>query len=210
MPLSSGMRPLWRIGYWLLYSIARVAFGLKIEGRQLVPKAGGLIIASNHLSNMDAPLVGVGVGVRELHFLAKAGLFKGSKFFTWLISYFNAIPLKGSGGSVETFRRIVGLLKKGNAVVIFPEGTRSRTGLMQEPQVGLGYLATKTGVDILPVYLKGTNARLLDLVLRRSQFVVRFGQPIDPVTISGNMNRKAQYRRISEEVMRSIVTLAEK
>ena len=207
---SPGMRPVWRIGYWLLYSIARVVFGLKIEGRQLVPRTGGLIIASNHLSNMDAPLVGVGVGVRELHFLAKAGLFESAKFFTWLISCFNAIPLKKTGGSVEALRRIDELLKKGNAVVIFPEGTRSKTGLMQEAQVGLGYLAAKTGANVLPVYLKGTNARLLNLVLRRSEFVVRFARPIDPTTIGGSMAKKDRYRKISEEVMRSIVMLAER
>lgn len=210
MPHSSGMRPVWRIGYWLLYLIARVAFGLKIEGRQLVPRAGGLIIASNHLSNMDPPLVGVGVGVRELHFLAKESLFVGSKFFASLISLLNAIPLKDSGASVEALKRIVELLKKGSAVLIFPEGTRSRTGVIQEPQVGLGYLAAKTGANILPVYLKGTNARLLDLVLRRSEFLVRFARPIDPATIGGSMTGKDRYRKISEEVMRSIVTLAER
>ncbi len=210
MPLSPGMRPEWRIGYWLLYLVARVVFGLKIEGRQFVPRTGGLILAPNHLSNMDAPLVGIGVGVRELHFLAKAGLFRGTKFFAWLISHFNAIPLKEGKTSVEALRRIVGLLKNGNAVVIFPEGTRSKTGVMQEPQVGLGYVAAKTGVSVLPVYLKGTNARLLDLILRRSRFVVRFAQPIDPVTISGKANRKDLYRKISEEVMRSIVMLAER
>lgn len=209
MPLSPGMRPVWRIGYWLLYSIGRVAFGLKIEGRQLVPRTGGLIVASNHLSNLDPPLVAVGVGVRELHFLAKESLFRSSKFFAGLISLLNAIPLKHGGASVEAIKRIVELLKKGDAVLIFPEGTRSKTGVMKEPEIGLGYVAVKSGVSILPVCLKGTNARLLDLFLRRKRITVRFAQPIDPLAIDGNMSKKDRYRSISEEVMRSIGLLAQ-
>lgn len=204
------MQLLWRVGYWLLYPIARVVLGLRIEGRQLVPRTGALIVASNHLSNIDPPVLGVGVGVRELHFLAREDLFQGMKFFAWLITHLNAIPLKKGRASIGAFKRVVGLLKKGGAIVIFPEGTRSKTGTLLEPQIGLGYLAAKSGAHIVPACLKGSNARLMDLFLRKHPFVVRFAQPIDAVNIGKNMRRKERYRRISEEVMRSIDMLAQK
>lgn len=209
MPLSPGMQLLWRVGYWILYPIARVVLGLRIEGRQLVPRTGALIVASNHLSNIDPPVVGVGVGVRELHYLAREDLFQGMKFFAWLITRLNAIPLKKGGTSIEAFKRVIGLLKKGGAVVIFPEGTRSKTGTLLEPQIGLGYLAAKSGARIVPACLKGSNARIVDLFLRKSRFIVRFTQPIDPVDIGKNMNRRERYRKISEEVMKRIETLVQ-
>ena len=208
MPLSPGMQLRWRVGYWILYAIARFGMGLRIEGRQNVPRTGALIVAPNHLSNIDPPLVGVGVGVRELHFLARHDLFEGMKFFAWLIRNLNAIPLKKGKVSLEAFRGVIDILKRDEAVVIFPEGTRSRTGRLQEPQIGLGYLAMKSGARILPTYLEGTNERVIDLVMRRRPLLVRFAQPLDPMKIAENAQRRERYRRISEEVMNSIIALA--
>lgn len=208
MPLSPGMQLRWRIGYWLLYSIARFGMGLRIEGRQFVPRTGALIVASNHLSNIDPPIVGVGVGVRELHFLARHDLFEGMRFFAWLITQLNAIPLRKGKASIDAFREVIGVLRKGNAVVIFPEGTRSKSGELLEPQIGLGYLAVKSGAKILPVCVTGTNERVIDLVLRKRHFTVRFAQPLDPMKIAGDSERREKYRRISEEVMNSIRVLA--
>jgi 1-acyl-sn-glycerol-3-phosphate acyltransferase len=198
----------WRIGYWILYPIARFGLGLRIEGRQNVPRTGALIVASNHLSNIDPPLIGVGVGVRELHYLARHDLFEGMKFFGWLIRQLNAIPLKKGRVSIEAFRGVIDILGRDQAVVIFPEGTRSKTGSMLEPQIGLGYLAFKSGARILPAYLLGTDARVMDLVLRRRPFLVRFAKPLDPMKIAGDVDRRERYRRISEEVMNSIRALA--
>jgi 1-acyl-sn-glycerol-3-phosphate acyltransferase len=146
--------------------------------------------------------------VRELHFLARHDRFEGMKFFGWLIRQLNAIPLKKGKVSIEAFRGVIEILKKDKAVVIFPEGTRSKSGELQEPQIGLGYLAAKTGASILPAYLGGTNARVVDLILRRRPFVVRFAQPLDPMNMAQNMDRRERYRRISEEVMNSIRALA--
>jgi 1-acyl-sn-glycerol-3-phosphate acyltransferase len=200
----------WRIGYWLLYPTARIVFGMRIEGRQLVPRTGPLIVAPNHLSNIDAPIIGVGVGVRELHYLAKEGLFARRKVFAWLISHLNAVPLRKGAASIESIRAAMKMLREGKAVVIFPEGTRNRAGGFLEPQVGLGYLAAKSGVRILPTYIGGTDKRMADLFLRKSEFLVRFGEPIDPMAIDGDMGKKDRYRVISEEVMKSIRALSQK
>ncbi len=203
------MQLLWRIGYWLLLPIARIGLGLKVEGRQYVPRTGALIVASNHLSHIDPPLIGVAVAVRELHFLARHDLWNSSKFFGWLITKLNAIPLRKNGASVETFRTAMNLLRGGNALMIFPEGTRSKTGRLQEPQFGLGYIALKSGARILPVHVRESNARVVDLMTRRSRLAVRFGEPLDPLKIGEGLGRREKYRRISEEVMNSIRLLGE-
>jgi 1-acyl-sn-glycerol-3-phosphate acyltransferase len=203
------MQLLWRTGYWVLLPIAKIGLGLEVEGRQFVPRTGALIVASNHLSHIDPPLIGVAVAIRELYFLARHDLWKSSKFFGWLITKLNAIPLRKDGASIETFRTAMNLLKGGKALMIFPEGTRSKTGRLQEPQIGLGYIASKSGARILPVHVRDSNARVVDLMRRRSRLAVKFGEPLDPLKIGEGLGKKERYRRISEEVMNSIRLLGE-
>jgi len=168
------MTPRWYFARWLGFWIAAV-LGLKVIGRENVPAAGPLIIASNHASYFDPPLVGYAVN-RECFFMAKRGLFETSKFFTWLITFYHAFPITG----VETIKRALAVLKRGFALVIFPEGTRGQNGMLLPFHPGVGYLARKVRAPVIPVYIANSRRSLRKLVSRRHRLTVAIGEPIAP------------------------------
>lgn len=201
------MRFHYRISWLFLNLVERLLFGFVVKGRNLVPKTGAVIIASNHVSYCDPPVVGSGVP-REVYFLAKEELFRNAAF-GWLIRQYNAIPLRRSVGDVGALKKAVGLLKKGHAVLMFPEGTRSLSGRLLKPKPGVGMIACMTSTPVVPAYVTGTN-RLGDAFLRRTRFVVSFGEPLTASDLeSVREPDKEFYGRFTEEVMRRIACLAE-
>jgi 1-acyl-sn-glycerol-3-phosphate acyltransferase len=104
----------WFIPWLFAFPLLKILTGIKINGS--MQKKGPCIVACNHASALDPPVIGI-TACREVYFLAKIGLFNLSKFFTWLIRAYNAIPVTG----IQGLRTAVRLLKKGKAVVIFPE-----------------------------------------------------------------------------------------
>ena len=199
------MRIHYRLSWMFLNLVERVLFGFMVTGRERIPKTGAVIIASNHISYYDPPVVGSGVP-REVFFLAKEELFR-NRVFGWLISRYNAIPLRRSGGDVGALKKAVGLLKQGRAVLMFPEGTRSLTGRLLKPKPGVGMIAALTSSPVVPAYVKGTN-RLGDAFLRKSKLEVVFGEPIVPPGKTGVEQEKKDYGAITQEVMRRIADLA--
>jgi 1-acyl-sn-glycerol-3-phosphate acyltransferase len=197
----------YRLSWLFLNMVERVLFGFLVTGREKIPMTGGVIIASNHISYCDPPVVGSGVP-REVHFLAKEELFR-NRLFGWLIGKYNAIPLRRSVGDVGALKKAVDLLKHGRAVLMFPEGTRSLTGKLLKPKPGVGMIAALTSAPVVPVYVKGTN-RLRDALLRRTRLEVVFGDPVEPVEGDGGRAAgKADYGFITQEVMRRIADLAQ-
>lgn len=182
---------------WLLiYPLLKLLTGIEIEGR--IPKKGPVILAPNHVSFLDPPVVGA-TACREIYFLAKADLFRSSKFFAWLISTYNAISLEGTSG----VRRAIRILKKGNAVVIFPEGTRSRKKVMLPFHEGVGYLSINFGIPVIPVYITNSNKRFISLMLRINQLKIKFGNVICPHGYKKTRKDFARFAtRIRDEVLR--------
>ena len=189
----------------LLNLLERIIFGFRVSGRDLIPREGGVIIASNHISYCDPPVVGSGVP-REIYFMAKEELFRNPAF-AWLIRTYNAIPLRRSIGDVGAVKKAVGLLKQGKAVLMFPEGTRSLSGRFLKPKPGVGMIAALASVPVVPAFVTGTN-RLGSAVLRRSRLVVAFGEPVVPERDRTGSGGREGYLKISEEVMRRIAGLA--
>jgi 1-acyl-sn-glycerol-3-phosphate acyltransferase len=201
------MRFHYRMAYLILNVIARVLFGLVTRGGERVPMTGGVIIASNHISYCDPPIVGCGVP-REMHYMAKEELFKNPAFGAVIRSY-NAIPLKRSVGDMGAFRKAVRLLKQGRAVLMFPEGTRSLSGRLLKPKAGVGMIGVLTSVPIVPVYVEGTN-NLGAAFLRRGRLRVTCGEPVIPSDSKVEaVDEREQYRKVTDEVMRRIASLAE-
>jgi 1-acyl-sn-glycerol-3-phosphate acyltransferase len=194
----------YRVSWLFLNFLERLLFGFLVTGRDRIPCSGGVIIASNHISYFDPPIVGSGVP-REVHFLAKEELFR-NKLFGWLIRSYNAIPLRRSVGDVGAFKKAVTLLKQGRAVLMFPEGTRSLTGRLLKPKPGVGMIAALTASPVVPAYVRGTN-RLGDAFLRRARLRVAFGEPVIPPAVG--RGAKEAYSDITSEVMRRIAALAE-
>lgn len=141
---------------WLLASIlARLYFRLSIRGYWNIPKSGPVIVVANHSSHLDPPLIG-GTLPRRMIFLAKAELFEGAvlgRAITWL----GAFPIKRGGGDRAAIRAAVEVLRKGNALLMFPEGNRSLDGELREAKTGVAMLLQQVPeATIVPVRIEGT------------------------------------------------------
>ncbi len=187
----------WFIPWLFAFPLLKILTGIKINGS--IPKKGPCIVACNHASALDPPVIGI-TACREVYFLAKVGLFNLSKFFTWLIRAYNAIPVTG----IQGLRTAVRLLKKGKAVVIFPEGTRSRKGYILPFNPGVSYLAINLGVPVIPVYISNSNKKFISLILRINQLKIKFGKPVYPV---GYKRDRENYDRFGAKLKEEIIKL---
>lgn len=178
----------------IVYFFFRAAGRLDIQGQENIPQKGGVIIAANHRSFADPPLIGVSTP-REVHFLAKEELFR-FKPFGWLIRNLNAHPLNRAG-DVGAFKLAERLLSKGYALIIFPEGTRSKTDKFGKFKLGAAMLASRTGCAIVPTYVH--NSAYLKQFRRLR---VMFGAPLYP-TLYGS------YEEMIHDVMKKIQKLKE-
>ena len=161
-------------------------------GMENLPKKGPVIIASNHRSYIDPPIIG-SVVHRDFHFLAKKELFN-FKPFGWFITKLNAHPLNRASG-IAALRAAQEILDENGVVILFPEGRRSPSDQLLKPKSGVGMLALKTGVPVVPAYIH--NSGHLKEFKRVS---VYFGVPIDP-------KKFKSYDALAEEVMAQIQKL---
>lgn len=203
------MKLRYRIGTKIIYWIWSSLFDFKVDGRKNIPVSGGVIIAANHLSNFDPPLIGTGVWSKECYYFTKRGLFVGNKFNAWLIRTFNAYEVDTEKPSKGALRYTQELLKQGLAVILFPEGTRSKVGHFLKFNPGVGWLALTTKVPIVPTLVKGTNTSLWSQFIRKNKARVRFGSPISPEYISKLKPCKGSRNIIAQEVAKRIKLLDE-
>ncbi len=166
------------IAFWM----ARLFMGLRVEGHSNIPRRGRLIIAANHISNWDPPILGTSAAMRrEVFYLAKEELFRANKFYSLLLAKYNAIPIKRQSIDRRSIRISSSHLRKERAIVIFPEGKRNRhpqKGFLK-PLPGVGYLALKTMTPIIPAYIDNTAAPMFALLRRKRRVHVRFGKSMD-------------------------------
>lgn len=188
----------------LIKLIARVYFKIcydfKVEGLENIPVSGALIIAGNHLSNADPPAIGSFAGlVRDSRFVAKKELFS-VPLLGWFFRRSGYIPVDRTRtiGDFGALKEVVHALEKGESVVMFPEGTRSRTGKPQKPKSGIGFLVYKTGVPVLPVKVEGTFGWPW---VRRIR--VKFGKVMQ-LEKDPSLEPKAQYKQFANQIMDAI------
>jgi 1-acyl-sn-glycerol-3-phosphate acyltransferase len=168
--------------YWFMRAIFRVLFRLlgswEVRGHEHVPAKGRALIAPNHLSFLDPPLMGCALQ-RPGWFMAKAELFK-IPGFRWLITHMHAYPVRRGVADRAAMKRTLDYLKNGEIVCIFPEGKRSPDGTLGEIEIGIGLLALKSGAPIVPVGIRGTERMLPRRAkwLHRARIRVQFGEPI--------------------------------
>jgi 1-acyl-sn-glycerol-3-phosphate acyltransferase len=202
------VRVRYRLSWWFANFVARVFLGLKIEGREHIPKSGGVLVACNHISYWDPPLLGVAFN-RELFYMAKKELFR-NRFFGALIRFYNAIPVSRDAFSRGALEKAVEVVRSGNAIVIFPEGRRSDPSKLGEPKPGLGMVADKTGCPVVPAFVTGSDTMKRCLVRRRS-LKVHFGPAIRPAEFDAKGGEgKEKYTRISRVAMDRVALLKER
>lgn len=152
---------------------------LRIYHKENLPPRGGVIIASNHLSFLDPLILGV-ASPRILYFMAKSELFK-PKCFSWLIRNLGAFEVQKGKADRKAIKRAVELLRQGEAIAIFPEGTRSKDGSLQPGETGCVWLAKIAPALIVPTRIYGTNLALpIDgKIVRPKPVKVIFGAPLE-------------------------------
>jgi 1-acyl-sn-glycerol-3-phosphate acyltransferase len=195
-----------KAGYWLVHHFVRILyriiFGLKIEGLDNVPRTGSLIIAANHRSYLDPPIIG-STAPREIHFMAKASLFK-KPVLGLLIHYLNSIPVTRSGQDLASLRTALEVLESGGALLIFPEGTRSRTEQFLKATGGIGLLVKQSQTPVLPVFIQGTRGALRRIFKHRG-LKVTYGQPFLITDFDERFGTGSQaYRAFGEFILKKI------
>lgn len=148
-------------------------FRLHVEGRENVPQTGAIIVAPNHKSDWDPPLIGVAFNTRIIHYMAKEELFK-NPFLGWLIRQFGTFPVKRGTVDRAAIRQAIRELKAGNPLGIFPEGTRIRRDGLGRFHSGMASLALMTGTPVVPVAVIGSRW----LPHRKGPLAVLIGKPV--------------------------------
>ncbi|MFF9526490.1 lysophospholipid acyltransferase family protein [Streptomyces achromogenes] len=201
--------------YVLLGPLLRLVFRPRIEGLEQVPVSGPAIIAGNHLSFSDHFLMPA-VLKRRITFLAKAEYFTGSglkgRFTAFFFRGAGQIPVDRSGKEAgqAAIREGLGVLRRGELLGIYPEGTRSHDGRLYKGKVGVAVLALTAGVPVVPCAMIGTfEAQPPGRVVPRIRPVtIRFGEPLDFSRYAGMEREKAVLRAVTDEIVYAILTLS--
>ncbi len=200
----------------MIYYISRTAvflflkifFSLKIKGLDNIPKRGKFIIASNHASYLD-PLAAGSACKRNIYYMAKEELFR-NKFFAWYLNKINVFPVRRYVNDPRALREAIRKLKKGQGLMVFPEGTRTKDGQLQEGKIGISVLSYLANAPVVPCYVKGSfDIWPKDASLRyKGKISVLYGEPIQPLFINED-TKKSDYAEFAAKVMSSIKSLKE-
>ncbi len=190
---------------WMSFGAAyRTLFGLRIEGREHLITEGPVLVASNHQSFLDPPLIG-NLYNDEMYFLARKTLFVG--LGKWLYKRWNAIPVDQDRPDMASLKTMVKLLHQGEKVLVFPEGERTESGSLGKAQPGIGLIVAKAGVKVQPVRIRGAMEALPrgSGRIKFSRIIVTIGPAI---TFSGEEYKgKEGYQKIADRIMAEIAAL---
>jgi 1-acyl-sn-glycerol-3-phosphate acyltransferase len=200
------MKPLYRLCHTLSGTIAKVAFRYRAYGQENIIEEGPAIMAANHQSYLDPPLVGITCR-NELYFLARKTLFE-KKLLGPLIARVNALPVDLSRGDLTAFRAVMSLLKEGHRTVIFPEGTRSLTGQIQQARPGIGLIIAKTLAPVVPMRIFGSfEAWPKAGKIKLHPITVVVGKPMHFKKEDCADRGREAYQKISEQVLAAIAAI---
>jgi len=201
------MTIVYNIFYNLAKLLARIIFSMRVIHPERMVESGPLLIAVNHSSFFDPPLAGI-CSRRGVYYLARKTLLKWP-FFGPLFPAMNVIPVERDGNDMSALREVIKKVKEGNAVLLFPEGTRSLDGDLQPARAGIGLVIAKTGAPVLPMRIFGAyeafpkNARRFQL----SQISVVIGEPIHFTAEEISNSSRETYQLLSNRVMDAIGAL---
>ncbi len=182
--------------------IFKLLFRIKVYGREHIPKNGAFILASNHVSYLDPPALGVACP-RKLNYMTRHDLFSFPLASWWLYSV-GCIPVKRNSADISAFKAALRCLKNGCGLLLFPEGTRQESNVsLGNPEPGIGFLASKSNVAVIPAFVRGTDAALpkgAKFIVPKKVYVY-FGKQI-------SIERGLPYQNIANLIMENIRQLA--
>lgn len=182
-----------------MYSYCKLVYRMKVIGKENIPKDGQVIIAGNHRSFLDPPLIEVTCG-RYTRFLAKEELTK-SKFLAFLGKVFDAILVKRDSKEVKALKESMQTLKNGNCLALFPEGTRNGLEKGEKVKDGVAFFAVRSGAKVVPCGIKGGKKG-------NWKVVITYGKPLDFSQYKGSKDKEV-LDKIAKEVMDNILKLAQ-
>ena len=206
------MHPWYRFCRFLFRCYFRIYHRGRILHADRLPATGAFILAGNHVSFLDPPFYGLCCR-REAFYMARDTLFRNPIAGAILRSW-NCVPINRDRGDIGALRTMLRMLGEGKAVLMFPEGTRSRDGQLQEARAGIGMIVAKAKVPIVPMRISGTDRALPRgaSLPRPAQVTVVFGEPFE-YPFPANLDKlrgdelKELYLKIGQEIMRRIATL---
>lgn len=173
---------LYRLIVGLYWIIAKVLYGIRIEGKEYIPLDRNCIMMGNHQAIFDPLLLAACVPDREIRFMGKKELWN-NKILGWAFTKVHGFPVDRGNMDMAAVRTALGVLKEGKTLGIFPEGTRSKTGHMLPLLGGASLMALRAGVDVVPVYIDGNYKPF-------TKMVVRVGKPIETADLrAGRVNK---------------------
>jgi 1-acyl-sn-glycerol-3-phosphate acyltransferase len=200
------MKPLYRIGYTLSSIVAHLGFSIKAYGKENLIEEGPAIIASNHQSYLDPPMIGICCR-RELYFLARKSLLERPVIGP-VLRQLNTVPVDRDRGDISAFKAILRILQSGNRLIIFPEGTRTTDGNLQPARAGIGMVIAKIRAPVIPARIFGTFEALPRTGgLKLRPVTVVFGSSIRFDKEEFPANDRELYQRLSDRVMAQIAKL---
>ena len=165
---------LYTVGKWICMPVFKLLYRFKTIHADAIPREGGVIIACNHISYSNPPLLGLS-SKRRLYFMAKSELFE-NKFFAVLIRALGAFPVERGAGDGKAIKTGEDLIKEGNVMTIFIEGGRTKTGELMRPRSGCALVAQQMQVPVVPACITVVgNPKYLF-----SKRVIEFGDPLTP------------------------------
>lgn len=199
-------RSIYRWGHRLANLFCKTVGQLEARGVDRIPKKGGVLFVSNHVSFLDPVIVGSAAN-REIHFMARSTAFD-IPCLGKLISVYNAYPVNRGAPDLGALRKTISLLKAGNAVLMFPEGTRSLDGTLGKAHDGACFIAHRAGVPTIPVFHSGAERMLPrnSNRLRRSKLTVTFGEPLE-LTAEEFETKREMYQQMGNQMMEAIADL---
>jgi len=207
------MNPVYFLGWSFFRAFYKYYCGWRVYNPERVPAEGPAILAANHASFLDPFLVGAGVK-REINYLARESLFR-FPVIGWVLRRWQAVPVNREGGGAKGLRAILDRLLAGGAIILFPEGTRTRDGNLQPARSGIGLTVIKSNAPVVPVRVFGTfQAYSRHMRFPRPRRVsVKYGPPI----LFENLRAEAKecskqrlkeiYQQVADEIMEAIAEL---
>lgn len=193
---------------WILFNlVGRLLFRYRVRGQHHIPKRGGVLVAANHASYLDIPLLGCGIR-RRVWFLGRHNLFP-NPLVNRVLQWLGWIPMRQDRLDRGGFHKAARLLQEGRVVVLFPEGSRTPDGSLKPGKPGIGVLVAATGCTVVPAYIAGTYEALPIRAkwIRLHPVRVTFGPAIDFTHEAAQHSGKEFYGRVSRTVMERIAEL---
>lgn len=202
------MTPFYGFFHNIIQGIFQAFFRGEVVGTDFVPVSGPYLIACNHASHLDPPLIGCQIA-RQIRFFARKTLWD-SKFVGWWLTQIESIAVDRDSGDVGAIRKVLAALSEDRAIVLFPEGTRSPDGHLQKPKAGVGLMACKSGVLVVPCRIYGSyeaygKGRLLPRL--GTPITIVFGAPIPAADYDDPSRGKARYETAAQRIMDRIAAL---